>query len=87
MRWASVVLPRPGGPQNSTWSRASPRRLAASTKIFRLSSDLVLPDVLVEVARAQRGVEGVLMGGAAGQKVTGPTANELVFGDILGDIS
>src|SRR5262245_30214993 len=30
---ASVVLPSPGGPNSSTWSRASLRFLAASTKI------------------------------------------------------
>ena len=30
--WASVVLPSPGGPWNSTWSRASPRAFAAETK-------------------------------------------------------
>src|SRR6478672_3741752 len=29
----SVVLPSPGGPNSSTWSSASPRRLAASMKI------------------------------------------------------
>src|SRR5882724_2995216 len=34
MMWASVVLPSPGGPNNSTWSRASPRFLAASMKIW-----------------------------------------------------
>src|SRR5713226_6026084 len=32
---ASVVLPRPGGPTNSTWSSASPRLRAASMKIAR----------------------------------------------------
>src|SRR5215213_4061733 len=30
--WASEVFPSPGGPASSTWSRASPRRLAASMK-------------------------------------------------------
>src|SRR5271165_5060621 len=33
--WASVVLPSPGGPTNSTWSRASPRALADSMKTLR----------------------------------------------------
>ena len=33
----SVVLPRPGGPWSSTWSRGSPRSLAASMKIERFS--------------------------------------------------
>src|SRR5581483_8966507 len=35
MIWASVVLPSPGGPANSTWSSASPRALAASMNTFR----------------------------------------------------
>src|SRR5271169_1863418 len=34
---AKVVLPSPGGPNNSTWSSASPRALAASIKTPRLS--------------------------------------------------
>src|SRR5271170_1921809 len=34
---ANVVLPSPGGPNNSTWSSASPRALAASIKTARLS--------------------------------------------------
>src|SRR5258708_966767 len=33
MMWASVVFPSPGGPNSSTWSRDSPRFLAASMKI------------------------------------------------------
>src|SRR5579859_2475222 len=33
MMWASVVLPRPGGPKISTWSRASARFLAAVMKM------------------------------------------------------
>src|SRR5574341_99743 len=32
MMWASVVLPRPGGPNRRTWSSASLRRRAASMK-------------------------------------------------------
>src|SRR5581483_4839672 len=36
MIWASVVLPRPGGPNSSTWSSASPRLRAASMKTERL---------------------------------------------------
>src|SRR5688572_27480860 len=34
---ANVVLPRPGGPCSSTWSRASPRPLAAATKTRKFS--------------------------------------------------
>src|SRR6187402_3215333 len=37
MIWASVVLPRPGGPKNRTWSSASPRAFAAWMKTRRLS--------------------------------------------------
>ncbi len=36
MIWASVVLPSPGGPANSTWSSASARALAASMNTLRL---------------------------------------------------
>ncbi len=35
--WASVVLPRPGGPCSSTWSRASPRARAAWMNTARFS--------------------------------------------------
>ena len=35
--WARVVLPRPGGPNSSTWSSASPRARAASMNTFRLA--------------------------------------------------
>jgi hypothetical protein len=35
--WASVVLPKPGGPANSTWSSASRRPRAASMNTFRLN--------------------------------------------------
>src|SRR5690606_21614904 len=40
---ASVVLPRPGGPTNSTWSSASPRFFAASMNIFRLARAAAWP--------------------------------------------
>ena len=32
---ANVVFPRPGGPWNKVWSRASSLKLAAATKTFR----------------------------------------------------
>ena len=35
--WASVVLPRPGGPCSRTWSSASPRARAASMNTARFS--------------------------------------------------
>src|SRR5580765_6818743 len=37
MIWARVVLPRPGGPNSSTWSRLSPRARAPSMKTLRLA--------------------------------------------------
>src|SRR5579864_5876089 len=43
MRWASVVLPSPGGPNSSVWSRLSPRSRAARMKIRRLSTILRWP--------------------------------------------
>ena len=41
--WLSVVLPRPGGPNSSTWSSASPRFLAAPMKISNCSRVLDWP--------------------------------------------
>ena len=38
-----VVFPSPGGPCSRTWSRASPRILAALTKILRFSTILLWP--------------------------------------------
>ena len=43
MMWLSVVLPRPGGPNSSTWSIASLRFLAAPIKISSWSRILVWP--------------------------------------------
>ena len=40
---ASVVLPRPGGPESRMWLSASPRRLAAPTMTFRRSTVLGCP--------------------------------------------
>ena len=45
---ASVVLPRPGGPANSRWSAAWPRRRAASRMMPRCSLSSRLADELVE---------------------------------------
>src|SRR4051812_20424456 len=39
----SVVLPRPGGPNSSTWSSASPRLVAAPMKISSCSRVLAWP--------------------------------------------
>src|SRR3954468_745408 len=43
MIWASVVFPRPGGPNSSTWSSASARLFAASTKISSCPRTLSCP--------------------------------------------
>ena len=43
MMCASVVLPRPGGPNSSTWSSASPRLRAAPMKISSCSRALAWP--------------------------------------------
>ena len=39
----SVVLPSPGGPCSRVWSSGSPRYLAASTNMRRLSTTLAWP--------------------------------------------
>ncbi len=43
IKFASVVLPRPGGPENSTCSSGSPRRVAASIAMRRFSTTWVWP--------------------------------------------
>ena len=43
MIFESVVLPSPGGPCNSVWSRGSPRYLAASTNTSRFSTTFFCP--------------------------------------------
>src|SRR5882757_1148683 len=43
MMVASVVFPSPGGPNSSTWSRASPRVFAASSAIASCSFAFVCP--------------------------------------------
>ena len=43
MMCESVVLPRPGGPNSSTWSIASPRRRAAPMKISSCSRAFAWP--------------------------------------------
>ena len=69
---ASVVLPRPGGPWNSTWSSASPRDLAAAMKIFEVLAHLLLADEVVERLRAQRQFGRVLLG-ALGRRPGDPS--------------
>src|SRR5688500_4770049 len=41
--WASVVLPRPGGPENRQWPRGSPRWRAASIEILRFCFSFSCP--------------------------------------------
>ena len=57
---ASVVLPSPGGPANSRWSTAWPRRRAASMTISQVLLQLALADELGEPAGPQAGLDGVL---------------------------
>src|SRR6059036_1396132 len=52
---ASVVLPRPGGPTNSTWSSAS-LRARGLDEHREVGARLLLADELGEPLRAQRGL-------------------------------
>ena len=79
----SVVLPSPGGPNSSTWSRASPRRRAASMKTPSWWRIFSWPDVLVEPARAQRALERLLL---RADRAAGDHARELVVLDRHGPI-
>ena len=58
---ASEVLPSPGGPENSTWSRTSPRFLAASIDMPRIALEALLADEFREAVRAQRQVNRHLL--------------------------
>ena len=42
--FANVVLPKPGGPWNNVWSKASFRKLAAWTKTIRFSNTCSCPE-------------------------------------------
>jgi hypothetical protein len=57
----SVVLPRPGGPNSSTWSSASPR-FGRADEDLELLARLALPDVFREALRAQRPLDRFLVG-------------------------
>src|SRR5712691_4898674 len=59
MMCASVVLPRPGGPQRSTCSTAPARRFEQDAEVF---AHLLLADILREEAGAQRQVELLVVG-------------------------
>ncbi len=66
---ASVVLPSPGGPKNSTWSSGSLRALAAAMKMRRFSRAALLPDEFVERLGPQRRIDIVrrALGGEEGR--------------------
>ena len=61
MMWLSVVLPRPGGPNSSTWSSASPRCLARADEDLELLARLGLADVVAQLARPQRALERLFL--------------------------
>ena len=56
---ASVVLPKPGGPANSTWSSASPRDLRRLDEDPQVLLGLRLPDEFLQPLRTQMRVDGV----------------------------
>ena len=54
MIWASVVLPRPGGPANSTWSSGVAASLGRLDEHLEVGARLLLADELAQILRAQR---------------------------------
>ena len=56
MTWASVVLPRPGGPDSSTWSSVPAALLGGGHVDRQVLGHLALADELRERLRAKRGV-------------------------------
>ena len=64
MMCASVVLPRPGGPNSSTWSIASPRFARRADEDLELLARLRLADVLGEPLGPQRALDRLLVGRA-----------------------
>ena len=64
---ARVVLPRPGGPKNSTWSSASRAALRRLDEDPQIVAQLALADELVERQRAQRGLGRVLLAVLGGE--------------------
>src|SRR5262250_3049816 len=59
MMAASVVLPSPGGPESSTWSSGSPRRLDRDSQALHRGA---LPHVLVQALRAELPLHLCLVG-------------------------
>jgi hypothetical protein len=64
MMWDSVVLPRPGGPNSSTWSSAS-RASCRADEDLQLLARLGLAHVVVQQLGAQRALQR-LFGEAGG---------------------
>ena len=84
---ASVVLPSPGGPTNSTWSSASFRARAASMNTAEIFARLLLADELGEPLRPQRGFRRVFLAALGappidgrGLKLTVPRPRLYLFG-------
>jgi hypothetical protein len=61
MMCASVVLPRPGGPNSSTWIERLAAPLGGLDEDLELAAHLLLADVLGERAGAQRALELLLL--------------------------
>src|SRR5690606_7625518 len=76
---ASVVLPRPGGPKNSTWSIASPRPRAASMNTRKFSRAASCPtNSPSDLGRsAAAGSSGWRWGGGVGVSVSDHLAPDL----------
>ena len=66
MMSASVVLPRPGGPASSTWSRVSPRLRGRLDEDLQLLLGHALADEVGEPARPQGELEVLLVGALVG---------------------
>ena len=60
-------LAEPRRPENSTWSSASPRALAAAMKTPQIVAQLALADELGERQRPQRGLGGIVLGRVRGR--------------------
>ena len=61
MTWARVVLPRPGGPESSTWSRVPPRLLGGRDVDGQVVGDLALADELARTMLGRRAIVVVLV--------------------------
>ena len=57
-----------------------PATTSGFDKDLQVVHDLALADVLIKAARAERGIEGILMGGAARMEVGGAALGPTVIG-------